>query len=44
MNHTNFERVVSTKSPKSLEEQSKGRKLNKTKRGNSDKRNWQEEE
>ncbi|SOL37500.1 hypothetical protein [Yersinia phage fPS-59] len=44
MNRTNFERVVSTKNSKSLEEQAKGRKFNKTKRGNSDKRNWQEEE
>ena len=44
MNRTNFEKAVTTKAPKTLEEQSKGRKLNKTKRGTSAKRSWNEDE
>ena len=44
MNRTNFERIVSTKKSKDITEQTKGRKLNKTKRGVSQKRDWMTEE
>lgn len=41
MNRTNFERIVPTKARRE-DAQTKGRKLNKTQRGESSKRNWQE--
>ena len=44
MNRTNFERIVSTKKSKDITEQTKGRKLNKTQRGTSQKRDWMTEE
>jgi len=44
MNRTNFERIVSTKKSKDITEQTKGRKLNKTQRGTSQKRDWMAEE
>lgn len=43
MNHTNFERTVSTRKPVDEAERTKGRKLNKPKRFDT-KRNWKEEE
>lgn len=42
MNRTNFEAIVKTNRKMDDESTSRGRKLNKTKRGGSAKRDWQE--
>jgi hypothetical protein len=48
MNRSNFERTIKAERKREQEAYEefmpKGRKLNKTTRGNSAKRNWQEEE